>query len=90
MKERIPNVAITTDIIVGFPNETEEDFLKTIDFCKKVEFSDIHCFPFSVRKGTKAEELTDLSQSVKKERLSRLTSVKNELKKSFINLHRIS
>ena len=79
-----PNASITTDVIVGFSTETEEDFISTIEFCKTVEFADIHCFPFSVRKGTKAEEFLDLPQCVKKERLNRLTAVKNELKKSFI------
>ena len=52
-----PNISITTDIIVGFPGETEELFNKSIETCKKINFSKLHVFPFSERKGTKAVEL---------------------------------
>ena len=52
-----PNISITTDIIVGFPGETEELFNKSIETCKRIEFSKLHVFPFSERKGTKAVEL---------------------------------
>ena len=63
-----PNISITTDVIVVFPNETEEDFNQTIETIKKINFSKIHVFPFSLRKGTKAEELPNHnSEEIKKE-----------------------
>ena len=52
-----PNISLTTDVIVGFPNESEEDFKETIANIKEINFSKIHVFPYSVRKGTKAENM---------------------------------
>ena len=84
IREVRPNMAITTDVIVGFPGESEEDFLETIDTCKKVGFTKIHVFPYSERKGTKAMELPDhIEPSVKKERARRLLLVSKELECSF-------
>ena len=57
VKERIPDIALSTDVIVGFPTETNEDFLETIDVLKKVEFDNIFSFIYSKRKGTPAAEL---------------------------------
>lgn len=83
-REVRPNIAITTDVIVGFPGESEEDFLETIDTCKKVGFTKIHVFPYSERKGTKAMELPDhIEPSVKKERARRLLLVSKELECSY-------
>ena len=79
-----PNMAITTDVIVGFPGESEEDFLETMDTCKKVGFTKIHVFPYSERKGTKAMELPDhIEPSIKKERARRLLLVSKELECSY-------
>lgn len=84
IREVRPNIAITTDVIVGFPGESEEDFLETIDTCKKVGFTKIHVFPYSERKGTKAMELPDhIDPSVKKERARRLLLVSKELECSY-------
>lgn len=84
IREVRPNIAITTDVIVGFPGESEEDFLETIDTCKKVGFTKIHVFPYSERKGTKAMELPDhIESSVKKERARRLLLVSKELECSY-------
>ncbi len=84
IREVRPNIAITTDVIVGFPVESEEDFLETIDTCKKVGFTKIHVFPYSERKGTKAMELPDhIEPSVKKERARRLLLVSKELECSY-------
>lgn len=85
IREFFPNAGITTDIIVGFPTETEEDFNETINFVKKVRFSDIHCFPYSPREGTVSYKMKDLPSSVKRERLNKLISIKEELKLEFIN-----
>lgn len=79
-----PNIAITTDVIVGFPGESEEDFQETIDTCKKLKFAKIHVFPYSERKGTKAMELPDhVDSTIKKERARRLLLVSKELECSY-------
>lgn len=70
IKEHIPNAAFTTDIIVGFPGESEEEFNQTLDFVEKVGFSHVHIFPYSQRQGTPAAEyLEQISKSVKHERV---------------------
>ena len=75
-----PEIAITTDVIVGFPGETEEDFNETLDTCKKIGFAKIHVFPYSERKGTKAVELPNpIAPAQKKERAKRLLSLSKEL-----------
>ena len=80
-----PNMAISTDVIVGFPGETEELFIKTIETCRKLEFSKIHVFPFSLRKGTKAEELSNhIDEAEKKRRSRRLIEVSKELEIKYM------
>ncbi|MBE6144449.1 MAG: tRNA (N(6)-L-threonylcarbamoyladenosine(37)-C(2))-methylthiotransferase MtaB [Firmicutes bacterium] len=81
-----PNISITTDIIVGFPNETEEDFNQTLKTIKQINFSKIHAFPFSLRKGTKAEQMPNhLSEIVKKERVKKLIKLSKELELDYMN-----
>ncbi len=81
-----PNISITTDVIVGFPGEDEKLFKKTIDTCKKLEFAKIHVFPFSLRKGTKAEELPNhIENSIKKKRSRELLEVSKELEIKYFN-----
>ena len=70
---------ITTDIIVGFPTESEEAFQNTVDFVKRAEFSDIHIFPYSAREGTASYKLKSLPPSVLKERAEKMAVVKKEL-----------
>ncbi len=73
LKELIPNISITTDIIVGFPNETEEQFQHTLDLVEKVQFEGAFTFIYSKREGTPAAKMEDnVSEEVKKERLERL------------------
>ncbi len=80
IKEARPNINLTTDVIVGFPGETEEDFLECIDFCKKCGFSKIHVFPYSRREGTKAASMSDqISNEIKKERARRLIEIDKDL-----------
>ena len=80
IKEKIPDAELTTDIIVGFPGETEEDFLETLDVIKKAEYMQIFGFLYSKRKGTVAEKMdAQIDLKTKKERLSRLLAVKNEI-----------
>ena len=78
MKKRIPGVAITTDIIVGFPNETEEDFNDTLDVVRNCEYDGAYTFIFSPRKGTPAALMKDeVSMKVKEERLHKLNELVN-------------
>ncbi len=83
IREYFADAGITTDIIVGFPTETEEDFYKTVEFVKKVNFADIHPFPFSSRSGTVASKMKDLDKEVKKQRLDKLLKIKEQCKKDF-------
>ncbi len=83
IRKYFPTAGITTDIIVGFPTETEEDFLDTISLVEKVKFSDIHPFPFSPRSGTVAYKMPDLPKEVKKDRQDRLIAKKAECKHAF-------
>ena len=80
IKKAMPDISLTTDIIVGFPGETEEDFEKTLDVIKRSEYLQIFGFIYSKRKGTPAEKMTDqVEDKVAKNRLNRLLEVKNEI-----------
>lgn len=80
-----PDISITTDIIVGFPGETEELFEETLDTVDTIKFAKIHVFPFSLRKGTKAEELPNhLDEKTKKDRVKRLISKSKELEIAYM------
>ncbi len=79
------SISISTDIIVGFPGETEELFLETMDFARKMKFSKIHVFPFSVRHGTVAENMPNqVDEKIKKERVKRLVELSCELEKNYM------
>ena len=79
-----PDISITTDVIVGFPGETEEMFLETMETCKKINFSKIHAFPYSERKGTKASMMDGkVPESVKHERVKKLLELSEKLEKSY-------
>ena len=81
-----PDINITTDIIVGFPGETEELFNETLDTVDKIRFTKIHVFPFSLRKGTKAEELPNhIDEVTKKRRVKILISKSEELEKEYMS-----
>jgi len=79
-----PLAAITTDIIVGYPTETEESFQNTLNFVKEVGFSDIHIFPFSAREGTKAAKLKPLDPKTVKDRAARLAEVRDGLCEQYL------
>lgn len=84
LKEIMPNVAITSDVIVGFPGETEEEFMETFDFIKKHHFSELHVFPYSIRTGTPAARMTDqVDEGTKNERVHRLIELSNALATSY-------
>ena len=84
-----PNAAITTDVIVGFPQETEQEFLNGVAFIKKVGFADLHIFSYSKREGTVASKMLQVPKNVIEDRARRLSEVKTQLKaeydKKFIN-----
>ena len=85
IRKYFKNAGITTDVIVGFPTETEEDFEKSCEFIKKVNFSDLHIFPYSKREGTVASKIyKDLPKSVKNERVKVLEEIKKKNKLNFI------
>lgn len=84
IREYYPNAGITTDIICGFPTETEEDFENTLEFAGICKFSDIHAFNYSPRQGTVAASLKNLDDGVKKARVQKLLDLKFELKSKFI------
>ena len=75
----LPDVAITTDVIVGFPGETEEDFQASMSFAASCGFAKMHIFPYSMRKGTPAAEMVQVTNSVKEERAARLAAVDRRL-----------
>ena len=84
MKSRMPDFNFTTDIIVGFPGETEEDFTETCQIAEDLGFSHIHTFKYSVRKGTRAERLPDhISEKVKNERGAIIRSISEKHKRIY-------
>ena len=86
LRERIPNVKFTTDVIVGFPGETEKDFLDTVEFVRTARFLMVHIFPYSKRKGTIAATMKDqIPEDVKKERLHILSAVAEESRRAILS-----
>ena len=80
-----PDISISTDVIVGFPFETEELFYETVNFIKKIKFSKLHVFPFSVRSGTVAEHMEcQIDEKTKKERVKVLTTLSKELEINYM------
>lgn len=86
LREIWPDVAITTDIIVGFPGETEEEFNQTLQFAKEIGFAQVHLFPYSMREGTVAAKMKDqIDSGIKDERLKRLKEITLASQEDFIN-----
>ena len=84
LRKYFKDPAITTDIIVGFPGETEEEFKTTCDFAKKVSFAQIHVFKYSRRHGTVADRMEDqVDEQVKNSRSDRLLAIEAELEKQY-------
>lgn len=85
IKTKVPDIAITTDVIVGFPGETEADFETTCKFAESCGFSKMHIFPFSARKGTPAEKFAGaVTEAVKKERADILDRIDETMHKAFL------
>lgn len=84
IRKRFKDIAITTDLLAGFVGETEEEFKDTCSFIKEMQFSDMHIFPYSRRKGTKADEMKGhLNPQVINERAHILLYIKNEMKEKY-------
>lgn len=85
IKTKVPDIAITTDVIAGFPGETEADFETTCKFAESCGFSKMHIFPFSARKGTPAEKFAGaVTEAVKKERADILGRIDETMHKAFL------
>ena len=85
IREIRPDISLTTDIIVGFPSETEEDFQDTLSFVREVQFSKVHVFPYSRRSGTVAADMTEqVPGDVKKDRVRRLLALSKELETEYM------
>ena len=80
-----PDISITTDCIVGHPYESNECFLEYLDFCRELEFSKLHVFPYSLRSGTAAAAMPQIDEKVKKERVHQLLSLSNLLEDQYCN-----
>ncbi|MBS4173586.1 tRNA (N(6)-L-threonylcarbamoyladenosine(37)-C(2))-methylthiotransferase MtaB [Bacillus sp. FJAT-49736] len=84
LKKALPGLAVTSDVIVGFPGETEEEFMETYNFIKEHQFSELHVFPYSKRTGTPAARMTDqIDEDVKNERVHRLIALSDQLAKEY-------
>ena len=86
LKKALPGVKLTTDVIVGFPEESEEDFIASCDFVRRAEFLMVHVFPYSKRKGTVAATMKgQIPENVKHERVARLSEIALEVRKSILD-----
>ncbi|MFL0201857.1 tRNA (N(6)-L-threonylcarbamoyladenosine(37)-C(2))-methylthiotransferase MtaB [Exiguobacterium acetylicum] len=84
LKEVLPDCAITSDVIVGFPGETEEEFMETFNFINDHKFSELHVFPYSKRTGTPAAMMDNqVEESIKEERVARLIALSDQLAKEY-------
>ncbi|MBQ8569693.1 MAG: tRNA (N(6)-L-threonylcarbamoyladenosine(37)-C(2))-methylthiotransferase MtaB [Oscillospiraceae bacterium] len=85
LRSRFPHCAVTTDIMTGFPGETDEDFAESCAFAEKVGFADIHIFPYSVRKGTRAEKMPDqVPEDIKHKRAAILAEKAAVMRRIFL------
>jgi threonylcarbamoyladenosine tRNA methylthiotransferase MtaB len=84
IRESVPDVAITTDVIVGFPGETEAEFQETLDFCRRLKFARIHVFPYSPRPGTEAATMPQaVPDKVKKQRTRQMLALAGDSAQDF-------
>ena len=84
LRQYFPRPAITTDLICGFPGETEEEFSQTLAFLRRCDFAQMHIFPYSIRPGTKAAEMEQVPGPVKEERAARAAAVAAELHRAYL------
>lgn len=84
IRKHFPHAGITTDVIVAFPGETDEEFLESMKTVEQACFLDMHVFPYSIRPGTKAANMQQVPSAVANERVKRMLELKSELNKRFI------
>ena len=86
LKEEVPDIILSTDIIVGFPSESNEQFNNTLKFVQDANFFKVHVFPYSERKGTLASKMMkdDVSREIKKERVRCLLKLEKELRRNIM------
>ena len=84
LRQYFPRPAITTDLICGFPGETEEEFSQTLAFLRRCDFAQMHIFPYSIRPGTRAAEMEQVPGPVKEERAARAAAVAAELHRAYL------
>ena len=85
LNQYFEHLAITTDMITGFPEETEEEFAQTLDFIRSCGFAQMHIFPYSIRPGTPAANMKQIPKSVKEERARRGAAVAAEMRREYLN-----
>ena len=84
LREYFDDPAITTDLITGFPEETEEEFAQTLAFIEQCGFAEMHIFPYSIRPGTKAAQMAQIEKSVKEERAARAAAVAQRMNAAYL------
>ena len=84
LRASFPDATITTDIMVGFPTESEEDFAENVHFAQKVGFEKVHVFPYSPREGTKAAKMPQIEKSVKEKRSHIMIEKTEEIRQNFL------
>ena len=84
LRANFPDAAITTDIMVGFPTESEEDFAENVRFAQKIGFEKVHVFPYSPREGTKAAKMPQIEKSVKEKRSHIMIEKTEEIRREFL------
>ncbi|GAA0416874.1 MAG: tRNA (N(6)-L-threonylcarbamoyladenosine(37)-C(2))-methylthiotransferase MtaB [Bacillota bacterium] len=88
LKKALPGLAITSDVIVGFPGETDEEFMETYNYIKEIGYSELHVFPFSRRTGTPAARMDgQIDDDVKNERVHQLIELSNQLAKAYASTY---
>lgn len=86
IRENIPDISITTDLILGFPNESEEDYQETLNTLNEIKFTKIHTFPYSVRRGTKAALMDNqVKEEIKKQRVKEVIKLSNFYEEIYYN-----
>ena len=84
LRKTFRDATITTDILVGFPTESDEDFITTTEFVKIVKFEKVHVFPYSVREGTRAAAMPQLTKQVKESRAAQLSAITEEIRGEYL------
>ena len=84
LRATFPDATITTDVLVGFPCETEDDFMETVDFVKDIKFEKVHVFPYSVREGTVAAKMEQHTNAIKDKRAADLIEVTEKIRADYL------